>query len=165
MHIDGKFPNILLSSLYQLPVAEANILIDDWLSQNPDQSHLTLYNLIESGKIIVKNGVLHKLSSLSLEEAYSLAREIQADRGVEIKNRWYNLRLYRQCFIGSELVDWLVETKGISTQEAIILGQSLLGYRLIRHVCDDHDFKNEFLFYRFQNIALSTINFSNTSQT
>lgn len=147
---DGKFPSILLFCRYQLPIAEAHILINDWLSQNPDQSRLTLYNLIDSGKIIVKNGMLHKLSQLSLEEAHSLAREIQADGEVEIKNRWYNLKLYRQCFIGSELVDWLVETKGVLTQEAIVLGQSLLEYELIRHVCDDHDFKNEFLFYRFQ---------------
>lgn len=55
------------------------------------------------------------------------------------------------CFISSELVSCLIENINILEAEAIAVGQSLLEHNLIRHVCDDHEFKNEFLFYRFQN--------------
>ncbi len=34
-------------------------------------------------------------------------------------------------------------------EEAIAIGQNLLEHKLIQHVCNDHEFKNEFLFYRF----------------
>ncbi|WP_019506376.1 DEP domain-containing protein [Pleurocapsa sp. PCC 7319] len=146
---DEKVPSMLLYACYQIPFEQADTLIDNWLRENPQKSSLNLYNLISKGKIIVKNGFLYEIPPLSLKEAQSLALELQADNGVEIKNRWYNLKLYRQCFIGSELVDWLTKTKGITTEEAIALGQNLFEYQLIKHVHEDHDFKNEFLFYRF----------------
>ena len=146
---DEKVPSMLLFCRYQIPFEQAHSLIDDWLISNPHQSSLTLYNLISAGKVMIKNGLLYEIPKLSLEGAQSLALELQADKGVEIKDRWYHLKLYPKCFIGSELVDWLVKTKGIVTQEAISLGQNLFEYHLIEHVHREHDFKNEFLFYRF----------------
>ncbi len=69
--------------------------------------------------------------------------------GVEIKDRWYNLKLYRQCFIGSEAVAWLIETQDLNEARSIQLCQMLLDRHIIHHVHDEHNFKNEFLFYRF----------------
>ena len=140
---------MLLHACYQIPFELADALIEEWLRKNPQQSSSTLYDLINTGKITVKNGLFYEIPQLSFKEAQSLAQEIQADDGVEIKNRWYNLRFYPNCFIGSELVDWLVKTKGIVTEEAISQGQNLWEYQLIKHVHEEHHFKNEFLFYRF----------------
>lgn len=55
------------------------------------------------------------------------------------------------CFIGSELVDWLVKT-GIASNRVVAtrIGQRLIDHHLIHHVCDDHGFKDEDLFYRFR---------------
>ena len=69
--------------------------------------------------------------------------------GIEIKNRRYNLKIYSRCFVGSEAVSWLTDNLGISKQEAIALGQKLIDKKWIHHVTDDHQFKDEALFYRF----------------
>jgi len=69
--------------------------------------------------------------------------------GVKIKNRRYNLRIYPNCFIGSEAVEWIVENLNLSTEQAIKLGQRLIDENFIHHVLDRHDFQNEYLFYRF----------------
>ena len=36
-----------------------------------------------------------------------------------------------------------------SADEALALGTLLVQANLLCHVCDDHEFKNDFLFYRF----------------
>lgn len=68
-----------------------------------------------------------------------------------IKNRKYHLRTYRSCIVGKELVDWLVRNKHCATREAAIDGLKVLQqHSLIHHVCDDHEIKDELLFYRFR---------------
>ena len=147
---DGKSPVMLVRSLYNVETEQANIIVSNWLEKNFQQSSSDLYNLIKTGKIILKGQDLCKIPNLSFEESVILACKIQRDYGLKIKNRWYRLKYYRQCFIGTELVDCLVKHKGFMEEEAIALGQILLKQGLISHVCNDHDFKNEFLFYRFQ---------------
>ena len=45
---------------------------------------------------------------------------------VDIKDRKYRLKTYKSCFIGSEGVDYLLETGHAQTREdAVTLGQSL----------------------------------------
>lgn len=86
---------------------------------------------------------------LSLEEAKLLVQKIHQHHILEVKDHWHKLKNYPQCFVGSELVDCLTKIKGIATEKAIALGQNLLEHKLIQHVCNDHEFKNELLFYRF----------------
>lgn len=147
---DGKSPVILISSRYDLDIVQINMLVRKWLANNREQSSLDLYNLITAGEVIIKEGALFQIPTLSLEEAQTLVWEIHNKYDLESKDRWYHLKCYRHCFIGSELVDCLVKNKNIFKEEAIALGQDLFQYSLIRHVCDEHDFKDQFLFYRFQ---------------
>ena len=56
--------------------------------------------------------------------------------------------------IGSEVVDHFIATAEItpgvplsSREEATALGQELLEVGMIRHVCDDHEFQDAYLFY------------------
>ncbi|XP_019618159.1 PREDICTED: uncharacterized protein LOC109465380 [Branchiostoma belcheri] len=65
-----------------------------------------------------------------------------------IKDRKYNLRTYRNCFVGREFVDWLVKEKGLERAEAVEMGQKLVTRGFGHHVTDDHKFKDEVLFYR-----------------
>jgi len=74
--------------------------------------------------------------------------------GVEIKDRLYNLQNYPRCFIGSEAVDWIATKLDLSIPEAIAIGQKLFEQNWIHHVTNQHPFKNEYLFYRFNEAKL-----------
>lgn len=68
-----------------------------------------------------------------------------------IKDRRYHARLYQKCFIGRELVDWLIEHLEASDRiMAVKCIRALQDIGLIHHVCDDHAFKDQMLFYRFR---------------
>lgn len=69
---------------------------------------------------------------------------------VEVTDRKYHLRTYKACFVGSEACDWMVESGTASDYEqAELLGNVLIDAGVIHHVVKDHDFKNDYLFYRF----------------
>lgn len=150
-NFDYHSPSAYLILQHKLGFQESNKIIERWLTDRPQESRQTLAKLLQSGKIIYKNDRLLDLPKLSSREADLLAKEIQEKQMLEIKDRRYKLKLYRQCFIGSELVDYLIKDKNITTAEAISLGQSLLERDLIYHVTNDHQFKNDYLFYRFKN--------------
>ncbi|XP_078072643.1 DEP domain-containing mTOR-interacting protein isoform X2 [Mustelus asterias] len=69
-----------------------------------------------------------------------------------IKDRRYHLRTYPNCFLGKELIDWLLDHKDATDRDmAIKLMQKLLDHSVIHHVCDEHkEFKDAKLFYRFR---------------
>ncbi|CAB9515043.1 Dihydrolipoyl dehydrogenase [Seminavis robusta] len=70
---------------------------------------------------------------------------------VDIKDRKYRLKTYKQCFVGSEGVDYLLETGHAQTREdAVMLGRSLAHeFHLFEHVTRDHEFADDYKFYRF----------------
>ncbi len=150
---DYQSPSAYLILCYKLSFKESNRIIDLWLGEHPQESRKTLSELLQSSKIIYKNNKLVDLPKLSAKEANLLAKEIQEKQTLEIKDRRYRLKIYRQCFIGSELVEWLKQNKDVLAVEAISLGQSLLEHNLICHVTNDHQFKNSFLFYRFTTVV------------
>ena len=86
------------------------------------------------------------IDEIDLEKLVADMRNIG---GISIKNRRYNFRIYNQCFIGYEVVDWLVKHFEISREEAVTIGQKLLLAKWIHHVVDDHPFLDDKLFYRF----------------
>lgn len=51
-----------------------------------------------------------------------------------IKDRRFHLRTYQQCFVGSEMVDWLLK-KGevVSRPEAVQMMQKLVDYGVMHH--------------------------------
>eukprot|EP01102_Stenamoeba_stenopodia_P009692 TRINITY_DN2864_c0_g4_i1.p1 TRINITY_DN2864_c0_g4~~TRINITY_DN2864_c0_g4_i1.p1 ORF type:complete len:556 (+),score=106.17 TRINITY_DN2864_c0_g4_i1:102-1670(+) len=70
--------------------------------------------------------------------------------GVPTRDRPWGLRTFAQCFIGYEAVAWIAKEQNVSTDFAITIGNSLLHKGVIEHVTQDHEFKNELLFYRFR---------------
>lgn len=82
-------------------------------------------------------------------EIKELAAQMRGPEGVEIRDRRFGLHLYHSCFIGSDAVNWFIQHQMASREEAVRLGQSLLKQGLIRHVTDEHPFKDAYLFYRF----------------
>ena len=91
----------------------------------------------------IQNSGLPKFSEL-----YLAMRE--ESNGISVMDRRYRFRVYRKCFIGSEAVTWIVRNRKCSRLEAVSLGQQLMDANIFCHVCNNHTFKDDFLFYRFR---------------
>lgn len=77
-----------------------------------------------------------------------LAADLRAN--VDIEDRRYKLKTYSDCFIGSEAVDWLVESgRAHDRPQAVAMGNLLVEAGYLHHVLRDHEFADEHLFYRF----------------
>ncbi|MGA1286373.1 MAG: EAL domain-containing protein, partial [Rubrivivax sp.] len=69
--------------------------------------------------------------------------------GLVVRDRRWRLRLYPQCFIGREAVDWIVQREGVSRAKAVRIGRRLVALGLVAHVVGEHDFEDADLFYEF----------------
>jgi len=86
---------------------------------------------------------------LTEEEMGGIVEEIRKLKLV--KDRTYKLKKYPRCFIGSEVVFYLMSTPyADSIQEAENVGQQLMDADLFHHVLDAHSFKNGNFYYRFR---------------
>ncbi|XP_065177247.1 uncharacterized protein LOC135807139 [Sycon ciliatum] len=83
----------------------------------------------------------------SVDQYASLVREIR--KSGLIKDRTYHLRSYKACITGTDLVNFVCRLRDISRSEAVEIGQTLIKRHYLHHVCHDHFFKDEKLFYRF----------------
>ena len=79
----------------------------------------------------------------------TLVSQMRSVGGIKIKNRRYKLKVYSQCFIGSDAVQWIVENLKLSREQAVRLGQRLIDEKWIHHVVDQQPFRDGFFFYRF----------------
>jgi hypothetical protein len=69
----------------------------------------------------------------------------------DVRHRRYRFRMYKEVFVGCELVDKLVHC-GVTQNraEAVQVGRQLQKeMSLFHHVCDEHLFADEWYFYRF----------------
>ena len=87
-----------------------------------------------------------KLNRFSVRQ---LAQEMRSEQGVEIKTRRHKLKLYQRCFVGNEAVDWITQRTKLSREDAVTIGQKMIDKGIFHHVVDEHQFKDEELFYRF----------------
>ena len=82
-------------------------------------------------------------------EIKELVAQMRSPHGVDRRDRRFGLQVYRQCFVGSEAVEWFMQNQLASREEAVRLGQTLVKRGIIHHVTDEHPFKDAYLFYRF----------------
>ncbi|XP_074071802.1 rap guanine nucleotide exchange factor 4 isoform X5 [Macrotis lagotis] len=68
-----------------------------------------------------------------------------------IRDRKYHLKTYRQCCVGTELVDWMIQQTPCvhSRAQAVGMWQVLLEEGVLNHVDQEHHFQDKYLFYRF----------------
>ena len=106
------------------------------------------------------------------KELISKAKQLQQALVTKelIKDRTYNLKKYKQCFVGKECISVIIALKLVSVKEdanrrdsvnessqliiqnetnAIRFGQQLIANKIIKHVTNEHGFKNDNLFYEF----------------
>lgn len=108
-----------------------------------DQTGFTIWKEDKTAKLANNSS---RVDSINLEKLVSKMRNIG---GIKIQDRYYKLKKYPKTFIGSEAVTWFKSEFELSTSQAVRLGQKLVDAKIIHHVLDQHDFKNEFLFYCF----------------
>uniref|UniRef100_A0A6Q2XJR8 Rap guanine nucleotide exchange factor 4 n=1 Tax=Esox lucius TaxID=8010 RepID=A0A6Q2XJR8_ESOLU len=68
-----------------------------------------------------------------------------------IRDRKYHLKTYRQCCVGTELVDWQMQHSSCvhSRNQAVGMWQVLLEEGVLNHVDQEPTFQDKYLFYRF----------------
>uniref|UniRef100_A0A674D8U4 Rap guanine nucleotide exchange factor 4 n=1 Tax=Salmo trutta TaxID=8032 RepID=A0A674D8U4_SALTR len=68
-----------------------------------------------------------------------------------IRDRKYHLKTYRQCCVGTELVDWQMQQSScVHTRiQAVGMWQVLLEEGVLNHVDQELTFQDKYLFYRF----------------
>jgi len=79
----------------------------------------------------------------------ALVTAMREPGGVEIKDRRVRMNLYLRCFVGSEAVEWLMQTQNCTREDAIDVGQLLVDRGIIHHVLDEQPFLDDNVFYRF----------------
>lgn len=72
------------------------------------------------------------------------------DDGLSISTRYWNYLRYKNCFVGSEAVEWIVNKFSFSRADAILVGQRLMDAGIIQHVTHSEPFSDANYFYRFQ---------------
>ena len=103
-------------------------------------------------KLLNKPDINSPLEELKIKDEYDwevLIEAMRGENGIEIKDRRYGFKVYRKAFLGSEAVNWLIQQEKATRAEAIAIGQLMIEQNLIHHVLDEHNFKDEPLFYRF----------------
>lgn len=92
--------------------------------------------------------------SLAIRNIADFSRTYEAMRdtrtGIPVADRRYRLKLYPRSFVGSEAVLWMVKNLRLSQMAAIVLGQEMINAGVFHHVCHAHTFKDEYLFYRWE---------------
>lgn len=97
----------------------------------------------------IQTNVDTTIQTMSDRQVAEIVSAIQAEGGVEIKDRWYRKNLYPACFIGAEAVDWLIATQRLTKAQALQLGQLLCDRAIIEQVSGDRVFQDDYSFYRF----------------
>lgn len=83
-------------------------------------------------------------------EVVALGETMRGAGGVEVRDRRWRSRVWAQCFVGRDAVDWIVRSRGVSRARAVQLGRALAAFGLLHHVAGEHDFEDARLFYRWE---------------
>ncbi|XP_036400906.1 rap guanine nucleotide exchange factor 4 isoform X2 [Megalops cyprinoides] len=103
-----------------------------------------------SNNALPKN--LNKVPSEKILRAGKILRNAILSRAPHmIRDRKYHLKTYRQCCVGTELVDWQMQQSPCvhSRTQAVGMWQVLLEEGVLNHVDQEHNFQDKYLFYRF----------------
>uniref|UniRef100_A0A665VY02 Rap guanine nucleotide exchange factor 4 n=1 Tax=Echeneis naucrates TaxID=173247 RepID=A0A665VY02_ECHNA len=98
------------------------------------------------------NKAQNKIPSEKLQRGGKVLRNAILSRAPHmIRDRKYHLKTYRQCCVGTELVDWLVLQSAcvLTRSHAVGMWQALLEEGVLNHVDQELGFQDKYLFYRF----------------
>uniref|UniRef100_A0A673ZRY4 Rap guanine nucleotide exchange factor 4b n=1 Tax=Salmo trutta TaxID=8032 RepID=A0A673ZRY4_SALTR len=113
---------------------------------------LTDKDSLGSDPLNFMNKILNKVPSEKLQRGGKVMRNAILSRAPHmIRDRKYHLKTYRQCCVGTELVDWLVQQSTCvhTRSHAVGMWQVLLEEGVLNHVDQELGFQDKYLFYRF----------------
>lgn len=134
-----KDPNPLEISFQTLNPSEVVATEIEKLLATDDGAEYRQLQLLPESELLERS-----TSSLS-----KIAQMLQGEKGVEIANRRWHLRLHYSCFKGDDFTNWLLSSfKDIDTrEEAVEFGNELMQHGLFHHVSTRHTFKDGNYFY------------------
>lgn len=92
------------------------------------------------------------LAIRSLDEV--LAAMKHPATGLVVKDRQWRLKTYRQCFVASEMIDWLIANLRLrSRPDAVELANKFIACGAIRHVVITQPVRDAYLFFIFAETA------------
>uniref|UniRef100_A0A8C2CQ76 Rap guanine nucleotide exchange factor (GEF) 4 n=1 Tax=Cyprinus carpio TaxID=7962 RepID=A0A8C2CQ76_CYPCA len=102
-----------------------------WLCSPNNDNSVPSEKILRAGKVL-RNNILSRAPHM-------------------IRDRKYHLKTYRQCCMGTELVDWLMQHTSCvhSRVQAVGMWQVLLEEGVLNHVDQELSFQDKYLFYRF----------------
>uniref|UniRef100_A0A3B4VGG6 Rap guanine nucleotide exchange factor 4 n=1 Tax=Seriola dumerili TaxID=41447 RepID=A0A3B4VGG6_SERDU len=108
-----------------------NISNNSIVSVSKHQNKVPSEKILRAGKIL-RNAILSRAPHM-------------------IRDRKYHLKTYRQCCVGTELVDWQMQQSScVHTRiQAVGMWQVLLEEGVLNHVDQELSFQDKYLFYRF----------------
>ncbi|XP_041662863.1 rap guanine nucleotide exchange factor 4 isoform X2 [Cheilinus undulatus] len=108
-----------------------NISNNSYVTGSKHQNKVPSEKILRAGKIL-RNAILSRAPHM-------------------IRDRKYHLKTYRQCCVGTELVDWQLQQSSCihSRIQAVGMWQVLLEEGVLNHVDQELSFQDKYLFYRF----------------
>ncbi|XP_022744487.1 uncharacterized protein LOC111295288 [Durio zibethinus] len=82
-----------------------------------------------------------------VDELALIVRKMKAT--IVVKDRFYKMRRFTNCFLGSEVVDFLSEDQYLEREEAVEFGRKLAKELFFQHVLDENLFEDGNHLYRF----------------
>uniref|UniRef100_A0A674D7X3 Rap guanine nucleotide exchange factor 4 n=1 Tax=Salmo trutta TaxID=8032 RepID=A0A674D7X3_SALTR len=110
------------------------------------------YGVMESGGPSPDSEYKTIVPSEKIMRAGKVLRDAILSRAPHIiRDRKYHLKTYRQCCVGTELVDWQMQQSScVHTRiQAVGMWQVLLEEGVLNHVDQELTFQDKYLFYRF----------------
>ncbi|KAL3830472.1 hypothetical protein ACJIZ3_019274 [Penstemon smallii] len=86
-------------------------------------------------------------SSGAIDELALIVRKMKGS--INVKDRFYKMRRFSNCFLGSEAVDFLSEDQYLEREEAVEFGRKLANKLFFKHVVDENIFEDGNHLYRF----------------
>merc|ERR1711971_498353 len=110
--------------------------------------YLLMENWDENYSQTVYRKLLAKLSIAQKAKLFSL--------GIQRKTRKKHFKKYKDCIVGNEACQWLVD-KGFADDNlnAVQLGNLFYAKGFIKHINDESEFKNESVFYSFNDVEIN----------
>ncbi|XP_034863646.1 rap guanine nucleotide exchange factor 4 isoform X5 [Mirounga angustirostris] len=116
------------------------------------RAHSDQTPLIEPHVPLRPANTISKVPSEKILRAGKILRNAILSRAPHmIRDRKYHLKTYRQCCVGTELVDWMLQQTSCvhSRTQAVGMWQVLVEDSVLNHVDQEHHFQDKYLFYRF----------------
>ncbi|MGJ3245075.1 MAG: mechanosensitive ion channel domain-containing protein [Elainellaceae cyanobacterium] len=146
LHVRSPHLEQFVSAMGDYTAIRSQSSLPNGASPRINPANLSAGALVPESSLATVPRIYDGAESTDLE---AIATDLRKPDGLDIQDRRYRGNLYPACFTGADLVEWLVQNRHVSRDEAIVIGQRLVDHHIIHHVLDDAPFQDGYVFYRF----------------